>query len=100
MHPAKLADAWPIEKAWNLVKIRLDDEKRRRKRAKNPITDKEEVRRLCDRFWREEITVHWCRSELRKLPHYCKTIIAYGGRQVRKEDLETVNQKGNIINSK
>jgi hypothetical protein len=76
LHPAKLADVWPIEKAWNLVKIRLDDEKRRRNRVGNPIVSKEEVRQLVDRYWVEEVTVEWCRKEILKIPHYLKTIIA------------------------
>ena len=97
-----------IQQSWQMLGLskslesskNTNHEKRRRKIAGNPITTKQEVSALVDGFLREEITVIGCRTELRKLPHYCKTIIAYQGRQVGKEDLKTVYRNRNIIVTK
>ena len=76
----KMADCWPIENVWAIVKDRV--------KAKEPKS-KAQLKRVITAVWKEiDADKGLCRRLIQSIPSRLEAVITVGGRQVRKEDYQ------------
>ena len=74
----KMADIWPIENVWAILKQKVME--------KEPKS-KEDLKKVITRVWKEiDQDKELCRSLIRSIPRRLKAVIVLDGSQVSKED--------------
>ena len=77
---SKMADIWPIENVWAIVKDRV--------KAEEP-KDKAALKRVIKKVWKEiNLDKVLCKKLMKSIPARLEAVISVDGRQVRKEDYE------------
>ena len=75
-----MADIWPIENVWAIVKDRV--------KAEEP-KDKAALKRVIKKVWKEiNLDKVLCKKLMKSIPARLEAVISVDGRQVRKEDYE------------
>ena len=73
-----MADIWPIENVWAIVKDRV--------KAEEP-KDKAALKRVIKKVWKEiNLDKVLCKKLMKSIPDRLEAVISVDGRQVRKED--------------